>query len=153
MYLLLSSDFRKLSVFSYCDSSYLFKLKNFFVLFPEQRNLLIYYYDKDHKNVAGQFVRNEKCKRGGSLWIGRHTLSVRKRGRKWETGVARECRVETPYLRNFKLNCDVFKLTFLPQPLTGTLTRFSLSLSLHCARLEVETCDITGGAFSLARVI
>ena len=38
----------------------------------------------------------------------------------------RGCGIAAPYLRNFKLNCDVFKLTFLPQPLLGALTRPSL---------------------------
>lgn len=66
-----------------------------------------------------------------------------------------------PYLRNFKLNCDVFKLTFLPAR-PHALSIFSLSLSFYLlspcsfflalppafqlearARPKVETCDIT----------
>jgi len=79
-----------------------------------------------------------------------------------------------PYLRNFKLNCDVFKLTFLParprahSPSSLSLALFSsipspalpaapsrsFLLALPAAfqlearaRLKVETCDITAGFF------
>lgn len=88
----------------------------------------------------------------------------------WTRGDERER--TAPYLRNFKLNCDVFKLTFLParphaHSFSLSLSSSSLFLSsFHLlspcsfylalppafqletrARPKVETCDITAGFF------
>ena len=64
--------------------------------------------------VCGDWgVMFKKCTRE-TLWIGRVESDEGGGGVTW-------CGVAALYLRNFKLNCDVFKLTFLPQLLTGAL--------------------------------
>lgn len=67
--------------------------------------------------------------RGGTEGKKGQGRGERGRGRagEWKRGGGEEGAQSSPYLRNFKLNCDVFKLRFLLEP-----TLFSrLSSSLH----------------------
>lgn len=58
----------------------------------------------------------------------------------------------TPYLRNFKLNCDVFKLTFLPEPfflsVPAALRRENGARRGRESERE-KSCDITADFFPL----